>query len=343
MYEDARPLRAGVIGCGFFAQNHLNAWQEIPEVELAAVCDVESERARKAAERFGVAAWYDNAESMLKETELDFVDVVTTPPSHPELVELAAQHQKPVICQKPIAFDRSDAESMVAACKQAGVPLMVHENFRWQTPIRAVRRKIDEGTIGRPFFGRISWRTGYDIFTNQPYLLEQPRLILADMGTHLIDLARFFFGDPQALVCHALHIHPSVRGEDAATILLEYDNATCIVDTTYSGRAAEELFPQTLVHIEGEEGTLDLEPHYVLAVGRRGGTVKREQLSIPQYSWSTPLWDVVQDSVVNLQRHWVDCLRTGKTPENNGEENLLTVQLVEGAYISAETQTIYRS
>jgi predicted dehydrogenase len=47
--------------------------------------------------------------------------------------------------------------------------------------------------------------------------------------------------------------------------------------------------------------------------------------------------------VVNLQRHWVDCLRTGKTPENNGEENLLTVQLVEGAYISVETQTIYRS
>jgi predicted dehydrogenase len=127
-----------------------------------------------------------------------------------------------------------------------------------------------------------------------------------------------------------------------ATILLEYEDATCIVDMSYSGRGAEELFPQTIVHIEGEDGALDLGPHYYITVSNRGGAVKREQISIPQYDWSIPLWDVVQDSVVSIQRHWIECLRTGKSSENGAEENLETYRLVEGAYFSAERGTVYR-
>jgi predicted dehydrogenase len=158
-----------------------------------------------------------------------------------------------------------------------------------------------------------------------------------------MDLARFYFGDPQALACHALRVYPGLRGEDVATILMQYDNATCIVDMTYSARGPEELFPQTIVHIEGEDGALDLGPHYYITVSNRAGAVEQKQVSIPQYDWSIALWDVVQDSVVNIQRHWVECLRTGKTPENSAEENLETYRLVEGAYISAETGNLYRA
>lgn len=336
------PLRVGVIGCGFFAQYHLNGWREIPEIELAAVCDVDAARAREAAERFGLTTWYQNAETMLQEVELDFVDVATTPPSHRDLVELAAQYRKPVICQKPMAFGLRDAEAMVTACERADVPFMVHENFRWEAPMRALRRQLEDGTIGRPVFGRVSWRTGYDLFANQPYLREQERLVLADMGPHLLDLARVFFGEPVALACHSVRVRPDIRGEDSATVLLEYDNATCVVDMSYSGRAAEDVFPQTLIHIEGQVGAVDVGPHFVLTVARRDGTIERQTISIPQYSWSIPLWDVVQDSVVNIQRHWVDCLRSGKTPENAGRENLRTLRWVEGAYISAQSGEVYR-
>jgi predicted dehydrogenase len=241
-----------------------------------------------------------------------------------------------------MALDLVDAEAIVETVKRAGIPFMVHENFRWQTPMRRMRRRLEEGIIGRPFYGQISWRTGYDIFSNQPYLIEQPRLVLADMGGHLIDLARFFFGHPRALACHSLRVYPGLVGEDVATILLEYDNATCIVDMSYSGRGAEELFPQTLVHVEGEEGALDLGPHYEIVVSSRKGAVAREKVSIPQYPWSIELWDVVQDSVVNIQRHWIECLRSGETPENGPEENLDTYRLVEGAYRSAETGNLYR-
>jgi predicted dehydrogenase len=342
MTESPTPLRAGVIGCGFFAQNHLNAWRHISGVQLVAVCDIDPAKARAAAQEFEVENWFEDAATMLDRSQLDFVDIATTPPSHRDLVALTTQHRLPTICQKPMALDLDDAEAIVDTVRRAGIPFMVHENFRWQAPMRVLRRHLDDGVIGRPFYGHVSWRTGYDIFSHQPYLLEQRRLVLADMGGHLIDVARFFLGLPRALACHTLKVYPGLKGEDVATILLEFEDATCVVDMTYSGRGAEDLFPQTIVHLEGESGALDLGPHYQVTVSNRAGAVEQERIEIAQYPWSIPLWDVVQDSVVRIQTHWVESLRAGKTPENSAEENLETYRMVEGAYMSAETGIVYR-
>jgi predicted dehydrogenase len=90
---------------------------------------------------------------MLTRETLDFVDIATTVPTHRPLVELAASHKLGVICQKPFAMSLEDARGMVAVCERAGAPLMIHENFRWQSAIRAVRRAIDSGVIGDPFWG----------------------------------------------------------------------------------------------------------------------------------------------------------------------------------------------
>ena len=143
MTESPTPLRVGVIGCGFFAQNHLHAWRHIPDVELVAVCDIEPDRARAAAEHFEVDAWFDDAARMLDDSRLDFVDIATTPPSHRELVALVAEHRLPMICQKPMALDLDDAEVIVDTVRRAGLPFMVHENFRWQAPMRVMRRHLD--------------------------------------------------------------------------------------------------------------------------------------------------------------------------------------------------------
>ena len=85
------PLRFAVIGTGFFAQNHLHAWAEIPDVELVAVCDTDPERLAAAARDFGGTP-YSDARELFANEELDFVDIATTPPTHPMMVHLAAEH-----------------------------------------------------------------------------------------------------------------------------------------------------------------------------------------------------------------------------------------------------------
>ena len=137
------PLRVGVIGCGFFAQNHLAAWASMDDVVLAAVCDLDFEKARSAAERHRAGAAYENAAEMLNREALDFVDIATTMELHVELVGMAATRKLPTIVQKPLAPSWEACVSVVETCRSAGIPFMVHENTRFLTPIRKAREVIE--------------------------------------------------------------------------------------------------------------------------------------------------------------------------------------------------------
>lgn len=333
-------LRGALIGCGFFARNHLHAWQELPGVDIVALCDQEASRAEAYAAEFGGRAYADPGE-MLRHERPDFVDIVTQVGTHRALVERAAGAGVHVVCQKPLALDMHSARAMVDACRDAGVQFMVHENFRWQAPMRAVKDAAAQ--LGRLFFGRIQFRTPYDVYADQPYLATDERFILTDVGVHLLDLARFFMGEFAALHAHTQRVNPAIRGEDVATVMLRSrDGASCIVDMSYASKLEHDLFPQTLVHLEGERGSVTLGADYQLTVvsdsapgfrsGLAGARVRREDAAPPRRAWATPPADVIQDSVVRLQQHWVECLRTNREPETSGRDNLRTLELVFGAY-----------
>jgi D-apiose dehydrogenase len=329
------PLRGAVVGCGFFAQNHLHAWNDIADVQLVAVCDKDSGKAKAASEKFGVAAWYDDAAKMFAGEELDFVDIATTMPTHRALVELAARHRVPTIVQKPFAPTWDDCVAMVAACKAAGVPLMVHENFRFQAPLNAVRRVLEAGEIGTPYFGRVSFRTGYDIIAGQPYLAQEEQFIILDLGVHVLDMARVYFGEAETVYAQTQQIRPNIRAEDMATMLLRHrSGATSIVDCSYSSRLSPDPFPQTLVHVEGPRGSVRLLENYRMTVTSDGAT-REQTVSSRLLSWTSEPWHTAQESVLNTQRHWVECLRTGRAPQTSGEDNLRTYALVVAAYRSA--------
>ena len=328
-------LRGAVIGCGFFAQNHLHAWNDIADVRLVAVCDKDAAKAKAAAETFRVPAWYDNAEEMFASQKLDFVDIATTMPTHRALVELAARHKVPTIVQKPFAPAWEDCVAMVGACNAAGVPLMVHENFRFQAPLMAVRRVLEAGEIGTPYFGRVSFRTGYDIIAGQPYLAREEKFIILDLGIHVLDMARVYFGEAETVYAQTQQIRPNIVAEDMATMMLRHrSGATSIVDCSYSSQISPEPFPQTLVHIEGTRGSIQLHLGYRMSV-LSDGVAREEIVDSPLLSWTSQPWHTAQESVLNTQRHWVECLRTGRTPQTSGADNLRTYALVDAAYRSA--------
>ncbi|MBV9246045.1 MAG: Gfo/Idh/MocA family oxidoreductase [Methylobacteriaceae bacterium] len=328
--------RVGVIGCGFFAPNHLNSWNELG-VEIAAVCDLDESKAKAAAERFKAARWFTDAATMLHEARPDFVDIITTMPSHRPLVALCARERLPVIVQKPFAPTYADCVAMVDTCKAAGVALMVHENFRFQAPLRRVREVLDRGVIGTPLWCRISFRTGYDIKTGQPYLFNEERFIVLDLGIHVLDIARFYLGEADSVFARHQRVDPRVKGEDMATIMLGHKNgATSIVDFTYESRKQPDLFPQTLVTIEGTKGAIDLGPGFQLGV-TANGKLTVENAASPLRSWTSEPWHVAQDSVYHTQAHWLARLSEGREPETSGADNLKTYALAEAAYGSAAT------
>jgi D-apiose dehydrogenase len=333
----ASPFRVGVIGCGFFAQNHLAAWASMDEVVLAAVCDLDLGKARAGKDRYNAGAAYADAAEMLDRERLDFVDIATTMESHAQLVGMAAQRKIPTIVQKPLAPSWKDCVSIVEACRAAGIPFMVHENTRFLNPVRKARDVIASGAIGRPTWARVSFRTGHDIYGKQPYLAKVDKFVILDLGVHMLDVTRFLMGEATRLYCQTQSVKPGIAGEDMATIILQHEGgATSVVECSYASPIHPDPFPQLTLQVEGTAGSLRLSPGYRLSVFSKGEASETD-VSPAMLPWSTPPWHGTQESVLRVQRHWAQCLREGREPETSGADSLKTYGLVFSAYESART------
>jgi D-apiose dehydrogenase len=331
--------RLGVVGCGFFAQNHLHAWSSLrgEGARIVAVCDIDPAKAQLAAAKFGAADWYADAERMLTEQDLGLVDIVTRMDTHRELVELAVRHRTPTIVQKPIAPTLADAQAMTAAAHAAGVFLAVHENFRFQAPMRKTRELIADGAIGEPTWARISFRTGYDIYSGQPYLREEDRFVVIDLGAHVLDLARVFLGEVERIGAETQSRNSDVKGEDTATMLLRHvSGAVSVVECTYESRRLPDPFPETLIEIEGSKGAIAIRGGLRLEL-TSGDRMTQIDVDPPVLEWASRPWHVVQESVQATCAHALDSLRAGRPAETAAKDNLRTFALCEAAYEAAAT------
>jgi len=336
MPED--QIRVAILGCGFYAQNHLNAWRDLAGegVVLAAVCDMDPEKARAAGEEFG-AYWYTDATEMIEVVKPDLIDIVTQPETHRALVELTLSHEIPTIVQKPLAFDWDDCCAIGDAVTRSGVFFGVHENFRFQGPMMRVKQLIDTGEIGTPSFARIYFRTAFDVFFAQPYLAEQKRLAIQDVGVHVLDLARYFVGEVKHLSCETQQRIDNIAGEDTATMLLRHTSgAVSVVEISFSAKRSPDVFPETLLEIEGDKGCIRLDANSQINVAS-GGESRNEDASVPLLSWTDKPWHVTQASVLDLNRHMIQRFRAQKLPDTNIADNLKTIALVEAAYTAAKT------
>uniref|UniRef100_A0A7C4KHF7 Gfo/Idh/MocA family oxidoreductase n=1 Tax=Anaerolinea thermolimosa TaxID=229919 RepID=A0A7C4KHF7_9CHLR len=343
MADDRKNLKFAVLGTGFWSLYQIPAWLEVGGVQLVAVCNRTVEKAEQVARRFGVPRVYSDAEELLKREydHLDFVDIITAVETHAHLVSLAARYKLPVICQKPMSTDLTSAEMMVAECKAAGVPLYIHENWRWQTPIRALKQALDSGEIGRPFRARIDMISGYPVFENQPFLKELEQFIITDLGSHILDTARYLFGEASSLYCQTRRVHQDIKGEDVATIVLNMgENISVTVNMAYAGNPLErEAFPQTFIFVEGDRGSLELSQDYWLRTTTHTGTLLK-RVPPPRYSWIDPAYEVVHASIVACNANLLGALKGEGRAETTGEDNLKTVRLVFASYDSASQDQV---
>lgn len=326
--------RFAVFGAGFWTRFQLAAWREIADAECVAIYNRTRAKAERMAEAFNIPAVYDDPVALLDRERPDFVDVITDPSTHRELVELAARRGVAVVCQKPMAPTLDEAERMVETCAGAGVPFIVHENWRWQTPLRALKAALDTGRIGSPFRARIQYANSFPVFDNQPSLKDVDQFILADIGSHILDVARFLFGEARRVYCQTRRVHPDIRGEDVATVMLDFGTLTCTCEMSYASQLEHDRFPETYALIEGRCGSLELGPDYWVRCTTDDGTHARRHPP-PRYPWADPAYELVHASIVPCHANILGALRGGPPAETSGEDNLRTVRLVFGAYESA--------
>ena len=332
-------LRGAIIGTGFWSQFQIPAWQELEGVKITSLYNRTISKAEDVGKKFGIENIYDDFEALLKNENPDFVDIITDVGTHAFFTKKAAQNHVNIICQKPMAPSLAVAEEMLATCKTHKVKFFIHENFRWQAPIRAVKKLIDDGAIGEVFKGRISFCSAFPVFDNQPFLKELEQFIITDIGSHTLDVCRFLFGEANSLYCVTQKVNPEIKGEDVANVLLKMQNGIhCFVEMSYASLLEKEAFPQTLLLIEGNRGSLQLTNDFVIKVTIKNGT-STTVVQPQMYNWLDPAYAVIHSSIVDCNRNILEGLQ-GRTAETTGEDNFKTVHLVWAAYESAATGNV---
>jgi predicted dehydrogenase len=234
-------LRCAVIGTGAFAEAcHIPGLQSHPDAEVVAICG-NADRARAIADKFGIRDVHTDVERLCALPDIDAITVVSRNADHRAHALAAIRNRKHVLCEKPLGMNPAEAREMTAAAAAANVVHQVAFVFRYGYAIREMRRRILRGDIGKPFLCRVQY-DGWDGIRLEKTATwrDQRRFagagMIADLGSHLFDLARHLLGPVDSCVGFA-HVLPRTLLDSRTSVPVTVD--------------ADDLFNAWLQHTDG--------------------------------------------------------------------------------------------
>lgn len=334
-------LRIATIGAGYFSQFHHDAWSRMEDVNLVAVCDQNTEKAEAFAKRWNIPSVYANAEEMLNAVKPGLVDIATPPATHLALIRAAAARKIPAICQKAFCRTLDEAEEATRIAEEAGILLVVHENFRFQPWFVKVKQMLNEGRVGELYQVTFRLRPGDGqgpraYLDRQPYFQTMERLLIHETAIHFIDTFRFLVGEVDTVFARLAKLNPVIAGEDAGIILFEFKNgARALFDGNrlVDHPADNRRLTMGELLVEGSAGVIRLDG-FARLFFRPFGSNDEEQIL---YHWENV--GFAGDSVLRLQRHVVDHLRKGEPVVNRAQDYLINLRIEEAVYRSSDRRS----
>ena len=224
-------IRWGIIGCGDVTETKSGpGFQKAARSQLVAVMRRDGRKAADYAQRHGVPRWYDDADTLIADPDVDAVYVATPPDSHKAYALACAAAGKPVLVEKPLALTGQDADEMVAACQTAGVKMFTAFYRRAMPRFETIRDLIKTGRIGRPRIvvvehrspppepfdpGDIPWRFRPEVGGGGKFI---------DTAPHTFDLLDHFFGPVDAVTGTATNQAGLYPAEDTVAASFRFAN-----------------------------------------------------------------------------------------------------------------------
>jgi predicted dehydrogenase len=225
-----RTIRWGIIGCGDVTEVKSGpGFQKAANSKLVAVMRRNGERAKDYASRHHVPKWYDDAEELIHDPDIDAVYIATPPSAHKEYTLLAARAGKPVYVEKPMALNTEECRTMIAACKNAGVPLFVAYYRRALPRFLKMKELIETQAIGTIRFVNITFYQPHVIDTTAgPSWRVQPTIsgggLFVDLASHMLDFLDFIFGPIESVHGFASNQQHLYVAEDIVTGTFQFQS-----------------------------------------------------------------------------------------------------------------------
>lgn len=335
-------LKIAVIGCGSIAQNrHLLEYEANENVEITAVCDIVEDRARKVGQLYG-ATLYTDYEQLLKEVEVDAVSVCLPNYLHAPVTISALNAGAHVLCEKPMATSKEEAEAMIQAAEQNGKKLMIAHNQRFVPSHVKAKELIASGAIGKVYSFRTAFGhggpEGWSAEGEDSWFFKKDQAFIGamgDLGVHKADLLRYILGE------EFVDVAGFVENNAKKDITVD-DNAVCILRSesgvvgTMAASWAYNPSEDNSTVIYGEKGMLRMEedPVYSLVAQYTNGDIVNYQLGKIQSN------EDGGQSDSNVIDHFVDSILNDTKPLITGEEGLKSLEIILGAIRSGETRQI---
>jgi predicted dehydrogenase len=234
--KDVRKAKLGIIGLGYIGQIHLRHCFKIPNAEVLAVADI-STKALNRAKKDGVKKTFNNYGDLLKDSEIEAVIIGLPTHLHLKCAEEAAEAGKAIFLEKPIARNVGEAKEIISAAQRNSVKLMMGYPMRFNEQFGSVKEKMEKGLLGEvenvhatfissgPFFHRAEGHAPVPV----PDWWFNKGLtgggVLVDMGSHIINLMRWYFGEITDIRSH-LGYRFNMDFEDSAMCLAKFESGT---------------------------------------------------------------------------------------------------------------------
>jgi predicted dehydrogenase len=251
----------GLIGCGDITTHHLTAYRDAG-YRVVAMCDIVEERARqRQQEYYPDALVFSDYRQLLKQDDVEVVDITTHPPERPPLIEDAIAAGKHVLSQKPFVVDLDVGERLVEKADKQGVSLAVNQNGRWAPHFSYALRAVEAGLLGEVIGAHLSVHWDHS-WVEGTQFENIKHLILYDFAIHWFDIITALFGDRRAKRVYASQAHAANQTIAAALLgqaLVEYEQG----QATAAFDAAVNFGPQDRSYLAGTSGSINsVGPNY---------------------------------------------------------------------------------
>ena len=358
--NSSSPLRVGLVGTSWWAEAmYLPALADHHLGRFTALCGRDGARARDVADRWGVPHAFDDWAALLDSGEIDAVVIASPNDSHHPITMAALARSLPVLCEKPIGLDAAQGWEMAAAAARAGVVTMVPFTYRWMPTNQYVKRLIDDGYLGRPHHLNMRYHAGYARGGEYAWRFDAAAAgsgILGDLGSHWLDMARWFLGEITAVSAHTDRFVERAAPPDGSDYQRAEDSAVILARHRSGARSTLEVsavcwegtdFGQIhALDVHGTDGTLHAYNDWANTQevrGVRGGEPgPAVPLTIPDEIWSGAPHAPVHDTYRHIFRRteamtrgWVTAIVEGRLVQPDLADGARVQQLVACALASA--------
>lgn len=340
-------VRVGVIGTSEHTQSvHLASLKSHPRADLVAICGRDQTRARRVAAAFEIPRVFADYRRMIEAAEIDLLVVVAPDDLHYPITMDALDRGLHVLCEKPLARNLDEARRMYERAEAVGVKHMTFFSWRWPPAQRFLKQLIDDGYVGRAFDCQLSFCHGFGRDERYSWRFDATRStgVLGDLGSHMVDLARWYFGEVTGLSARLAHLvdRPGPNGtvaapaNDAALLSLQFaDGAQAAIQVSAVAHVADRGVEQRIV-VHGAEGSLEAS-YSALGTevhGARRGEAVFRMLPIPDQLWgdtdrANPL-GVFESQPVG-DRLLIDAILENRTVVPSFYDGLKTQEIIDAA------------